>query len=160
MPDYRYTKINTPRGVFLVKFSPAGIYEINFPGLRHEPDITCSELPWPKLDHDLNLYFQGTWVAFEGYPLDLSGYPTFVTAVLMEVSKVPYGHVITYRQAAELAGSPLAWRAAGQALKSNRHPLVIPCHRVISSSGKTGGFSGPRGWKEMLLQLEGVDLKG
>ncbi len=158
MSDYRYTEINTPRGVFLVVFSSAGLFEINFPGFQRDPELDYACLPWPNLADDLNLYFQGKQVAFRGYPLDLSDYPLFVKAVLREVRKIPYGQVISYRRAAELAGSPFAWRAAGQALKSNRHPLIIPCHRVISSSGKAGGFSGPCGWKEMLLQLEGVEL--
>jgi len=74
------------------------------------------------------------------------------------VSRIPHGEVRTYREIAALAGSPLAWRAAGQALKVNRHPIIVPCHRVIGSGGKIGGFSGPPGWKKMLLKLEKVKI--
>ena len=149
-------RINTPKGVFLILFSDAGIYELYFPGSSPDCEYPRRALPWPELIADLNSYLQGEKVDWSRYPLDCSGYPPFIAAVLEEVSLIPAGEVITYRQAAERAGSPLAWRAAGQALKTNRHPVIVPCHRVVGSSGKLGGFSGPAGWKQMLLELEGA----
>lgn len=44
-------------------------------------------------------------------------------------------------------------------MKVNRHPIIVPCHRVIGSGGKIGGFSGPPGWKKMLLELEKVNIE-
>lgn len=147
--------VDTPEGVFLVHFSDRGIYELFFPG--SEPDQDCPErpLPWPQFAIDLVCYLQGEKISWSEYPLDSSGYPPFVGAVLGQTNLIPWGETITYRQVAERAGSPLAWRAAGQALSKNRHPIIVPCHRVVGSDGKLGGFSGPEGWKKKLLELEG-----
>lgn len=154
-----FDKINTPEGVFLICFSNEGIYELVFPGSDQPVQCPKGELPWAELAVDLNRYLCGEKVDWSSYPLDSSGYRPFTARLLEEVSRIPHGSVITYRQAAELAGSPLAWRAAGQALSVNRHPIIVPCHRVISTNGKLGGFSGPAGWKDMLLKLEGVVIK-
>lgn len=158
MKELRFAPVDTPKGVFLIYFTEAGIYEVAFPGAQPVPGYPRAPLPWPGLADDLNQYLSGCSVDWSVYPLDRSGYPPFIAAVLTQVGLIPYGSVITYREAAERAGSPLAWRAAGQALKTNRHPIIVPCHRVIGSNGRLGGFSGPAGWKEMLLTLEGVDL--
>lgn len=160
IPELYSDHINTPDGVFLILYSDKGIYEIFFPGSKPEQFYPRRPLPWTELTTDLNLYLRGDNVDWSGYPLDSSGYAPFIAAVLDEVRNIPHGKVITYRQAAALAGSPLAWRAAGQALSVNRHPLIIPCHRVIKSDGRLGGFSGPRGWKKMLLEREGFEISG
>jgi len=154
-----FDSIDTPEGVFLIYFNSTGIYEIVFPESEQPMQCPREDLPWIELSADLNRYFNGEKVEWERYPLDRSGYRPFTARLLGEVSKIPHGSVITYRQAAELAGSPRAWRAAGQALSVNRHPIIVPCHRVISTNGKPGGFSGPRGWKEKLLRLENVHIK-
>ncbi len=147
-------RIATPEGVFLILFGIGGIYEIFFPGSGPDREYPYRALPWPQLAEDLNRYLKGEKVDWAGYPLDFSGYRPFTAALLGQVRQIPAGQVCTYRRAAELAGSPKAWRAAGQALKANRHPIIVPCHRVVGSGGKLGGFSGPAGWKEMLLELE------
>jgi methylated-DNA-[protein]-cysteine S-methyltransferase len=147
--------VDTPEGVFLVHFSDRGIYELFFPGSEPDRDYPERLLPWPRFAADLERYLQGENVSWSEYPLDRSGYPPFVDAVLEQTYLIPWGAVITYRQVAERAGSPLAWRAAGQALSVNRHPIIVPCHRVVGSDGKLGGFSGPEGWKKKLLELEG-----
>ena len=78
------------------------------------------------------------------------------------VSKVPKGKVITYKIVAEKAGtSP---RAVGSIMRSNPNPIKIPCHRVVMSNGKIGGYSGSntRNIKKKirLLRSEGVEIKG
>lgn len=75
------------------------------------------------------------------------------------LSLVPPGYVVTYSLLARLAGtSP---RAIGAYMRANRRPIVIPCHRVVASDGGLGGYSlgGPR-FKERLLRLEGVEVRG
>jgi methylated-DNA-[protein]-cysteine S-methyltransferase len=62
--------------------------------------------------------------------------------------------MITYRDAAERAGNPRAFRAAGSALGSNPIPIVVPCHRVILSSGDVGNYGGGPEMKRFLLELE------
>ena len=71
------------------------------------------------------------------------------------VKKIPSGKVLTYKRVAELMGSPRAFRAVGNILNKNNDPK-IPCHRVIRSDGKVGGYN--RGSKEKLKRLreEGV----
>lgn len=158
MTKLRQDRIVTPKGVFLIRFSSRGIYEVCFPGSGSERDYPLCSLPWAGFAGDLNCYLSGKKIDWTVYPLDKSGYRPFTARLLEEVSHIPYGLVCTYREAAERAGSPLAWRAAGQALKANRHPVIVPCHRVVGSNNRIGGFSGPPGWKQMLLELEGIHI--
>ncbi len=150
-----YDSIATSKGEFKITFNKSGIYEVLFPGQTLTETVEWAKLPWPNLAIDLQRYFSGEEVEWSEYPLDFNGYGPFTTTLLKEVFKIPRGKTFSYREVAGLAGSPLAWRAAGQALAANRHPIIVPCHRVVASSGKLGGFSGPVGWKEMLLKLEG-----
>jgi len=69
--------------------------------------------------------------------------------------RIPRGNVLTYKQVAELAGSSKAWRAVGNILNKNKNP-EIPCHRVIGSDGKIGGYNGGEAKKIILLKKEGV----
>lgn len=156
MTELYAEEIFTPRGVFWVSFNQKGIYEIFFPGSEIKETFLQKKMPWLQFSEDLNRYFLGEIVDWRKYPLDCSGYRAFTDILLREVRSIPHGTVCTYREMAERSGSPRAWRAAGQALAVNRHPVIVPCHRVVGSGGKLGGFSGPPGWKEMLLELEGV----
>ena len=66
---------------------------------------------------------------------------------------IPYGTTITYRELAELAGSPKGSRAAGMACGANPLAVIIPCHRVVAANG-LGGFAGGLAIKKALLDLE------
>ncbi|MDD5382276.1 MAG: MGMT family protein, partial [Candidatus Margulisbacteria bacterium] len=66
-----------------------------------------------------------------------------------------YGEVRSYAWVADKVGSPKEVRAVGQALKRNRLPIIIPCHRVVNKSGDLGGFSGGVDLKRKLLKIEG-----
>ena len=89
-------------------------------------------------------------------PTDLGGLSPFQQRVLEVCRTIPWGSVRTYRQVAEQAGSPGASRAVGGALARNPVPLVVPCHRVVRSDGRLGGFSatGGVGLKRRLLTHE------
>lgn len=154
MPDLYRAGIETPSGVFLIIFHRKGIRQLIFPGEAVAPAEPLRQLFWPGLEKDLNRYLAGERVIWDRYPLDLSGHPPFTRKVLEAVRSIPYGQTWSYRETAVRAGSPLGWRAAGQAVKANRHPVLVPCHRVVLSNGSPGGFSGPAGWKEILLSLE------
>jgi len=79
----------------------------------------------------------------------------FTELVYDVVRKIPKGSVLTYKQVAERIGSPKAYRAVGNALNKNRHKDV-PCHRVIRSDGKIGGFAWTPEKKKALLKKEGA----
>lgn len=77
----------------------------------------------------------------------------FKDKVLKIVAKIPKGKVSTYKQVAKLAGSPRAYRAVGNILNKNYDPR-IPCHRVIRSDGKIGGYNRGVKLKRALLKKE------
>ena len=78
----------------------------------------------------------------------------FAKKVYKTVLGIPVGEVRTYKWVAKNAGRPRAYRAAGQILKNNPYPLIIPCHRVIESSGRLGGYVWGQKSKRALLNLE------
>ncbi len=80
---------------------------------------------------------------------------TFTEKVLGVVSKIPKGKTLTYKQVANKAGSPYAFRAVGNILNKNYNP-GIPCHRVIRSGGLTGGYNRGSENKVILLKKEGI----
>lgn len=78
----------------------------------------------------------------------------FAKKVYKVVLSIPLGQVRSYKWVAKKIGSPKAYRAVGQVLKHNPWPLIIPCHRVICSDGKLGGYSSGGKKKNTLLDLE------
>lgn len=78
----------------------------------------------------------------------------FAKKVYKVLLTIPLGEVRTYKWLAAKAGKPGACRAVGQILKNNPYPLIIPCHRIIESSGKIGGYALGRKMKVKLLDLE------
>ena len=73
------------------------------------------------------------------------------------VRKIPKGSFLTYKEVAGRVGCPRAWRAVGNVLNKNKNPK-IPCHRVIRSDGKIGGYNKEAKLKEILLKKEGAKL--
>lgn len=87
---------------------------------------------------------------------------SFRERVLRVVSKIPRGKVLTYKKVARLAGSPRASRAVGNILNKNYPPSggpKIPCHRVIRTDGKVGGYNRGAKIKTKLLNAEGFKSK-
>lgn len=78
----------------------------------------------------------------------------FAKKVYKAVLSIPFGEVRTYKWVAKRAGRPKASRAVGQILKNNPYPLIIPCHRVVKSSGCIGGYAWGAGKKKRILDLE------
>ena len=80
----------------------------------------------------------------------------FQISVWEEIKKIPSGETRTYKTIANLIGKPNSFRAVGNAVAKNPFPLIIPCHRVVRSDGKLGGYSGPGGiaTKRKLLLKE------
>jgi methylated-DNA-[protein]-cysteine S-methyltransferase len=109
----------------------------------------------------LQAYFNGALTVFD-LPLDLGGLTDFTRKILGVTAAIPYGSVITYGELAEQAGSHRGARAVGGAMRRNPIPIVIPCHRVISSTRMLHGYSARGGLaaKAKLLELEGLTVDG
>lgn len=88
-------------------------------------------------------------------PLDLRFLPTFTQHVLKTLCQVPFGTCITYGALAQRAGNPAAARAVGGAVGRNPLPIIIPCHRIVASTG-IGGFGLGLPCKRALLAIENV----
>ena len=86
-------------------------------------------------------------------PLRLEG-TEFRMKVWDEMRRIPYGETITYKELARRIGSPDACRAVANACGANPFPIIIPCHRVVASGGKTGGYTGGIDIKRALLEIE------
>jgi methylated-DNA-[protein]-cysteine S-methyltransferase len=101
-------------------------------------------------------YADGERIEFP--PVQLSRIPStpFATAVLEGCLAISYGEVRSYGELAATAGSPKASRAVGNVMRTNRYPILIPCHRVIAARGRLGGYSSPKGldFKRRLLAME------
>jgi methylated-DNA-[protein]-cysteine S-methyltransferase len=94
--------------------------------------------------------------------LDLSNSSAFERAVYAAARTIPCGQTRTYGELAEAIGQPRAAQAVGLALGHNPAPIIIPCHRILAASGKSGGFSAPGGvaTKIRMLQIEGAVRPG
>ncbi len=82
----------------------------------------------------------------------------FKEKVYRVVRKIPPGNFLTYKEVAKRAGFPGAWRAVGNVLNKNKNPK-IPCHRVIRSDRKIGGYNKGERKKIVLLKKEGLKIK-
>ncbi len=89
-------------------------------------------------------------------PVDLDWCPAFDRRIYELLREVPTGATVTYGELAARAGAPGAARAVGMAMGRNPVPIIVPCHRVLAASGRSGGFSAPGGvtTKFRILQIE------
>lgn len=100
-------------------------------------------------------YASGERESFAGIRVSLEHLTDFQQRVMKIVRRIGYGKTMSYGQVAEKASAPRAARAVGTVMRKNRTPLIIPCHRVVSSCG-IGGYSAADGvsMKQRLLNLE------
>lgn len=113
----------------------------------------------------LGMMYHGEEVDFDLDTLDLSTENTestiassFERSVILEVAKIPKGQIKTYKDIAKSINTK-AYRAVGTAIGKNPFPIVIPCHRVIRSDGKIGGFRGGSQMKVEILKNEGINIE-
>ncbi len=117
------------------------------------------EAAFPQARECLERYFVGDTAALDEIALDLSNAPPFFGAAWEACRTIPAGETRSYSWLAAEAGRPNAARAAGQAMARNPLALVIPCHRVIGSSGDLHGYgAGGLTVKARLLQMEQGEL--
>jgi O-6-methylguanine DNA methyltransferase len=108
-----------------------------------------------NIKQQLNAYFQGQKIEFN-IDIDFRTGTPFQHSVWNEIKKIGYGKTASYGHIARGLGNPGAVRAVGAANGANPIPIVIPCHRIVQSDGKLGGYSGGLDIKDALLRLEGV----
>ncbi len=151
-----YCYLETPIGDLLLAGDEDALCLLGFPegSMRREPepDWIFSEKPFAEVRRQLNAYFRGELQTFD---LELKpGGTEFQLRVLEELQKIPYGTTTSYGEIAKRIGRPKAVRAVGAANGRNPIPIIIPCHRVIGSSGDMTGFGGGIPTKEALIRLE------
>ena len=171
--EVAYGSVESPFGDLLAAVTPRGLLRISYDPRRNDEvleqiaeKVSPRMLEAPaRLDpvrRQLDQYFDGKRHTFD-LELDWRLSRGFSQKILRQTARVPFGEVATYKQMAEAAGSPRAVRAAGNALGSNPIPIVVPCHRVVRTGGKMGGYGGSLGpylagseVKRRLLELEGA----
>lgn len=156
-----YYVFKTPAGWVGVLGSGGGLKRLTLPGSSeeavHKVLNAGGAVPSPQrfrgLVERLRVYFAGGKVDFPE-EVDLSAATAFQREVWEATRLIPWGETRSYAWLAERIGKPRAVRAVGNALGRNPLPVIIPCHRVLASNGRLGGFSGGLAMKKYLLCLE------
>jgi methylated-DNA-[protein]-cysteine S-methyltransferase len=161
--DVSYDIADTPVGPLFVAVTARGLCRISF---DPEPDgeldglaraygarVLRAAAPIDPVKRELEEYFEGRRREFN-LPVDLRGRSEFSLAVLKQLAEVPYGQVTTYGSLAARSGRPRAARAVGTIMNRNPIPIVLPCHRVVGSTGSLVGYGGGLERKRQLLDLE------
>jgi methylated-DNA-[protein]-cysteine S-methyltransferase len=165
--DVAYELHDTPLGTLFLAATDRGLCRVVYDaepeqeldglartfGLR----VLRTSRPVDPARRQLDEYFEHRREEFD-LPLDLRLHADFHRRVLDELARVPYGEVVTYGELAARADRPRAARAVGTVMNRNPLPIVLPCHRVIGSTGKLVGYGGGLHRKEALLRLEGALL--
>lgn len=151
-----YTTIDSPVGPLLLAADDAGLRRIHFQAGPHPltppPEWRCVDVLPGDAARQLRAYFAGDLRQFD-LPLVPEG-TTFQLEVWAALEEIPYGQTISYATLAQRIGRPSSTRAVGAANGQNPLPIVIPCHRVIGSTGALTGYGGGLRAKEILLSLE------
>ena len=157
-----YCYFKTPIGELLLAGEARALSMIGFPKgvMRRDPeaDWIYNEEPFEDVRRQLAEYFAGERKDFD-LPLSLAG-TEFQVAVLAALQTIPYGETTSYGAIAKQIGRPKAVRAVGAANGRNPIPIIVPCHRVIGSSGDLTGFGGGLDTKAALLRLEAENSGG
>lgn len=147
--------IQSPLGPLTLTAAEDALTGIAFGDVRDGPDS-----PSPLLERaagELAAYFAGKRREFT-VPLAPAG-TAFQQSVWAQLRKVPYGETASYKDIALRLGKPGAAIAVGQANGRNPIPIIIPCHRIIGTSGKMVGYAGGLHIKRALLELEGISRR-
>ena len=165
LADVAYSHADSPLGPLLLASTPQGLACVSYSEFRSEeatlswiasrlsPRVIEAPARLDSVRRQLDDYFAGRRRSFE-LPIDWALVGDFGRRVLGQTARIPYGAVATYGDVAREIGSPRAARATGNALGSNPMPIVVPCHRVVASGGKLGGYTGGVERKQLLLTLE------
>jgi len=156
MTPLQYRIVDSPVGPLTLAGSGSTLMHLRMVDQTHEPDRSGWEPAGPGAFADvvaqLEAYFAGELIAFD-IDLELTG-TEFQRRVWAALQTIPYGETRSYGQIAEQIGSPAASRAVGMANGRNPIGIIVPCHRVIGSSGGLTGYGGGIERKRTLLELE------
>jgi methylated-DNA-[protein]-cysteine S-methyltransferase len=164
--DVAYATLDSPAGKLLLASTPRGLVRLAYLDAAEHEDAVLEALAArvsprilaapQKLDEprrELDRYFASALRQFT-IPLDWQLTRGFGRRVLEATARIPFGSVSTYKEVAAEAGSPRGSRAAGNALGANPLPIIVPCHRVLHSTGGLGGYTGGLERKRLLLGIE------
>jgi methylated-DNA-[protein]-cysteine S-methyltransferase len=161
--DVGFDVIDSPIGPLLVAATERGLCRISFsPDPEEELDtlartfgtrVLRSPKPVDPVRRELDEYFDERRRTFD-VTVDVTTLAPFQRLVLDELARVPYGETSTYGGLAQRIGKPRSARAVGGALNRNPIPIVLPCHRVVGSTGSLVGYAGGLEIKRALLDLE------
>ena len=168
----RYTVFRTKWGYFGLAGTEKGLLRTHLPtaepaDIRHHllkklPHSQPDKALFKSIQKQIIDYFDGAGVNFNrSVPVLLEGLCPFAHSVLSACGTIRFGHTISYAQLARRSNLPTTYaRAVGTVLAKNPLPLIIPCHRVIRSDGRLGGFSAPGGisLKKKLLRHESLTI--
>lgn len=144
----------SPLGVICLTGDGTAITSLEL-NVHHSGDFTGTGY-WEVFriaEKQLTEYFQGKRREFD-LPIKPIG-TKFQLSVWEQVSRIPYGSVLSYGEIASLIEKPTACRAVGNAVGANPLPIIVPCHRVVSAKG-IGGFSCGLAIKRKLMAIEGI----
>lgn len=159
----QWDSIQSPVGILLVAKNERGICRVQFgddvdtfmntldPSARTEQSADALT----PVAHQFDEYFAGERDTFD-VRVDESIMRPFQRQILTTIRQIPSGEIWTYGQVAKAINKPKASRAVGRALGTNPVPIIIPCHRIIGSSGKLTGYIGGIERKRALLHHEGA----
>lgn len=142
---------NSPLGALEVVTDEKNLLEIKFVEKKSMKESEKTTV-FLQVEKELNEYFLGKREKFS-VPFILNG-TEFQKKVWIEVNNIPYGETKSYKEIAKNIGNEKAVRAVGNANNRNKLPIIIPCHRVIGSSGNLVGYGGGLSKKIYLLELE------
>jgi len=168
MSGHGFTIFDTALGACGLAWGPDGVTRVLLPDggedklrarLQRRFPQASEAAPPPEIVRivaDIVALMQGEARDFSYVALDLAGIPDFNRRVFDIARTVPAGQTLTYGQIATRLGDKLLARDVGQALGQNPFPIIVPCHRVLAASGKSGGFSAPGGvtTKMRMLSIE------
>ncbi len=148
----------TPVGLLLLVAQGENLVNIGFENifdipvvLKNRRDVSMTGALKQTIGQ-LTEYFQGKRKTFDLPLLPIGS--DFQQEVWQQMSKIPYGETRSYKELATALGNSNKARAVGQAANRNPLPIVVPCHRVIGSSGRLTGFAGGLVVKDYLLRFE------
>lgn len=162
--DVAYRIIDSPVGSLLLASTERGLVRVAFAREDHDRVLdTLADRVSPRVlnaparlelpARELDEYFGGSRTLFD-VPLDLRLSNGFRRDVLSHLRAVAYGRTTSYASLARAVGNPKAVRAVGSACATNPLPVFVPCHRVLRSDGRVGGYVGGVEAKSALLALE------